>query len=420
MTFLLYGHAYAFNCQANHPGVLTRRDQLKKKEQAAEERKKKATAKAKPKSKRESKSKGTAPDEGDEKEGEDPPKEDPPARGRKRRALVEKPDGDAVEKVEPKRRASRRKLDPELEPQAPEPSGSEPTPAPKRKTRGKANAKAQAAASAATAAGDKEPEQGDKEQNEIPEKSKEAKQAPKRAPKRKAKVAKVEKEEEINTPKKTLFQSEDEGDDCENVRIDSKSGEPKPLSQIYEEDKPEEWKRTRPKKAEPSAASSAALPKDDKPAKKRRTKKTKQTTKNSVELSPFSKKEAKRRKNREENTMKEQLVEDSRVQGIFLQHMKAVDGLEIGELKKYLLRVAPKDLDKFVLDPYWGREACGVKSKELASETTLPQVSYIGRFGTAPSSNCGIVLSYVSAFLIVSWLESFVMSISFFEAIFLP
>ena len=402
--FSAYVCANALNCQADGVPVLTRRDQLKKKELAAEERKqskeaRKANAKAK------AKSKGKACDKGEE-DNEDPPKEDPPARSRKRRSSVEKPDGDAAVKAEPEKRVPRAKAKSEAKPvsEAPEPSGSEPVPKPKARGRPKAKAAAEA-----TAAAEKEPEEGDKVQNEIAEKSMEAKQAPKRAPKRaskkKAKAAKLEEEEEVNTPKKKLFESDDEAQDSEHMRIDPKSGEPKPLSQIYETDKPEEWKRTRPKKVDPSAASTTALPHDDKPAKKPKKKPAKKRE-NNVELSPSAKKEAKRRKKDEENTMREQLVEDSRVQGIFLQHMKAVDGLEVGELKKYLIRVAPRDLKKFVLDPYWGREACGVKSKELASETTLPQVCYIGRFGTAPSSNCGIVLSYISAYLLVSWLES--------------
>lgn len=399
--FSAYVCANALNCQANGVPVLTRRDQLKKKELAAEERKQsKEARKANAVAKAKAKSKGKACDKGEE-DNEDPPEEDPPARGRKRRSPVEKPDGDAAVKAEPKKRVPRAKAKSEAKPvpEAPEPSGSELVPKPKARGRPKAKAAAEA-----TVAAEKEPEEGDKVQDEIPEKSKEAKRAPKRASKKKAKAAKLEEEEEVNTPKKKLFKSEDEAQDSEHVRIDSKSGEPKPLSQIYETDKPEEWKRTRPKKVDPSAASTTTLPHDEKPAKKPKRKPAKKKEKN-VELSPSAKKEAKRRKKDEENTMREQLVEDSRVQGIFLQHMKAVDGLEIGELKKYLIRVAPKDLKKFVLDPYWGREACGVKSKELATESTLPQVCYIGRFGTAPSSNCGIVLSYISAYLLVSWLE---------------
>ena len=399
--FSAYVCANALNCQANGVPVLTRRDQLKKKELAAEERKQsKEARKANAVAKAKAKSKGKACDKGEE-DNEDPPEEDPPARGRKRRSPVEKPDGDAAEKAEPKKRVPRAKAKSEAKPvpEAPEPSGSELVPKPKARGRPKAKAAAEA-----TAAAEKEPEEGDKVQDEIPEKSKEAKRAPKRASKKKAKAAKLEEEEEVNTPKRKLFKSEDEAQDSEHVRIDSKSGEPKPLSQIYETDKPEEWKRTRPKKADPAAASTTTLPHDEKLAKKPKRKPAKKKEKN-VELSPSAKKEAKRRKKDEENTMREQLVEDSRVQGIFLQHMKAVDGLEIGELKKYLIRVAPKDLKKFVLDPYWGREACGVKSKELATESTLPQVCCIGRFGTAPSSNCGIVLSYISAYLLVFWLE---------------
>ena len=210
--FSAYVCANALNCQADGVPVLTRRDQLKKKELAAEERKqsqeaRKANAKAK------AKSKGKACDKGEE-DNEDPPKEDPPARSRKRRSSVEKPDGDAAVKAEPKKRVPRAKAKSEAKPvsEAPEPSGSEPVPKPKARGRPKAKAAAEA-----TAAAEKEPEEGDKVQNEIAEKSMEAKQAPKRAPKRASK--KKQRQPNLRRKRRSILQRRSSSSPTMKLRI---------------------------------------------------------------------------------------------------------------------------------------------------------------------------------------------------------
>ena len=68
---------------------------------------------------------------------------------------------------------------------------------------------------------------------------------------------------------------------------------------------------------------------------------------------------------------------------------------------------APKDCNKFLLDPYWGRTACGVKSKELGGDNkrSMPLVSYFASFGTASTWNVNMTLTYLlSAWLMAAWL----------------
>ena len=103
--------------------------------------------------------------------------------------------------------------------------------------------------------------------------------------------------------------------------------------------------------------------------------------------------------------MREVPKEDLKLQGIFIQHLKASHALGYDELKKYLIDMAPKDMDNFLLNPYWGRPACGAKCKALASGKNMPEVTYIGKFGTASSWNVNMVLCYISASLMASWLN---------------
>ena len=122
---------------------------------------------------------------------------------------------------------------------------------------------------------------------------------------------------------------------------------------------------------------------------------------------PFAKKEVRRRKKVEDESMREVPQEDLKLQGIFLQHLKASQDLGYEEVKNYLIGTAPKDMKEFLLNPYWGRPACGAKSKALASGKKMPEVTYIGKFGTASCWNVNVVLCYISASLMASWLKSF-------------
>ena len=75
-------------------------------------------------------------------------------------------------------------------------------------------------------------------------------------------------EENIKTPKKMLFQSDEEdGDekckagDCKEDRIaDAKTGELKKLSEIYNEDAPKQWDKSKPQKRLKSASAASTLP----------------------------------------------------------------------------------------------------------------------------------------------------------------
>lgn len=207
-----------------------------------------------------------------------------------------------------------------------------------------------------------------------------AKSAPKRAPKAKSgpkktsKAAEAEAEEsskdeiDAKTPRKELFQSDEESSDEASAhdRVDKKSGKVKPLSSIFEEDAPEQWRRSRASNDGPSASSAAAPP--PAPAVKAKGK----GRGRKAAMSPMAKKLAKKRKQAMDDVMHEQLKEDAQLQGIFCQHLKAIGSLTYDSLKEYLVTHAPKDCNKFLLDPYWGRTACGVKSKELGGTTRDP------------------------------------------------
>ena len=360
------------------------------KEQKEQEKKEAKAAKAAAKSAAEPKAKAKARgrgkkatgEEGDEEKDEAKEEENveavdekPKTRQRKRKGAAED-DEQAVAEPQAKKRAAPKA---KSEPKAP-------------RSKAKAKAKAAACVPGDVSSG------GGPEETEKSEEPKEVKKpATKRAPKRKAKAADHEEEEEIKTPKKKLFGSEDErAADPGHDRLDSKTGEVKPLQQIFEEDKVKDWAKGRPKKDDPSAASAPSKPE---PAKRGRGKKKQ-------ELSPFAKKQAKRRQKIDEETMREELKENIQMQGVFLQHLKDTEKFDFDGIKDHLLTMCPKDNKKSILDPYWGRGACGVKSKELPGK--LPQVSYIGKFGTASSKNVNMVLCYVSAFLLVSWSKWFV------------
>ena len=380
--------------------VLTRRDQLKLKESkiAEKEEAKKAKAASKPAAKRKAKAKAKAlakaeedeASEGGENEDEDvEPMAKPKARGRKRKGNQHNDENAVEEELEPKK--PKKKAQPKVKSEQP-------------KSRGRAKAKPlpKDAEEEDDGVVPSQPElDSDMKVDEVKHEA-----APKKAPKRKAKAPKTEKLENTDaemdepvTPKKELFMSSgEEEEESEHERIvDPKTGKTMPLGQIFEKDKVADWKKSRPKSAkaktsEPSAASTAD-------SKKKGQKKQ--------QLSPFTKKEIRRRKKVEDESMRDVPQEDLKLQGIFLQHLKASQDLGYEEVKNYLVGMAPKDMKEFLLNPYWGRPACGAKSKALASGKKMPEVTYIGKFGTAASWNVNVVLCYISASLMASWLKSF-------------
>ncbi|CAL1126695.1 unnamed protein product, partial [Cladocopium goreaui] len=376
--------------------VLTRRDQLKMKQAKADEKKKAQDAK-----KEEKKSKE---DPGDE--AEKPKKQ---ARGRKRTPAEPSDAGRAEPKAKGRRRTQPKDEGKEEEVENAEENQenfeieaeteTKPTSRPKRAPRAKRADPA---------------EEEKKPMAKVAPKRK-AKSAPKRAPKAKSgpkktsKAAEAEAEEsskdeiDAKTPRKELFQSDEESSDEASAhdRVDKKSGKVKPLSSIFEEDAPEQWRRSRASNDGPSASSAAAPPPAPavKPKGKGRGRK--------AAMSPMAKKLAKKRKQAMDDVMHEQLKEDAQLQGIFCQHLKAIGSLTYDSLKEYLVTHAPKDCNKFLLDPYWGRTACGVKSKELGGDNkrSMPLVSYFASFGTASTWNVNMTLTYLSAWLMAQWMD---------------
>ena len=254
-----------------------------------------------------------------------------------------------------------------------------------------------------------------------------AKQEPKRKAKAKAKaVAKsagdgcgdgLEVDESMaRTPentKKSLFQSDDDGDDDESFheRYDRKSRSVMPLRDILEQEEPTNHRKRQRGKAEPSQSAASKEEPENKPAKKKR-KQSKEKGIKKVDLSPFTKKEKNRRQKAEKEVMQQPATPDAQIQGICLQHLKNVAGLTFEDVKAYLrdkLRTdRPKD---FKIDEYWGRMACGVKVRSLGdgSMKNAPEIVYFKAYGTAPKGwNLNMALVYVSASLLVPKLIHFV------------
>ena len=368
--------------------ILTRRDQLRLKQAKDDEKKE---AKAAKKAAKEAK------ELHQDKKGEADGKTKKPGRKRKTEATDhdDHAEGDTADSEKPKKQAKRlRKAEEKQDDHVCEPEDADMVPEPKAKAKAKATAK-----------------RGAKSKAENVEKVGEAKA--KAASKRKAKAKPVPKDEEpqkddaeedsesemsVATPKKNLFQESDgeSSEESAHDRLVKKTGELKPLDQIFEDDLPSQWKRSKAAGAEP-AASSAADPAKPKGAARKQPK---------AALSPLAKKMAKKRKKAVEDTMREQLSEDKSLQAILNQHLKAVSGKTFDEVKQYLLKQGPKDCGKFVLDPYWGRTACGVKSKELGNggKKTMSLVAYFASFGTAPDWNTSMSLVYLSAWLMATWL----------------
>ena len=336
--------------------VLTRRDQLKLKESKIaekEEAKKAKAATSKPAAKRKAKAKAQALAKAEEDEASEEgvnedkdvePMAKPKARGRKRKGNQDNDENAVEEEPEPKK--PKKKAQPKAKSEQP-------------KSRGRPKAKPLP----------KDPEEEDDDvvpsqpeldsDMKVDEVKHEA--APKKAPKRKAKAPKTEKLENTDamkdepvTPKKELFQSGGEEEESEHERIvDPKTGKTMPLAMIFEEDKVAGWKKSRAKPAkaktsEPSAASTAD-------GKKKGQKKQ--------QLSPFAKKEVRRRKKVEDESMREVPQEDLKLQGIFLQHLKASQDLGY-EGEELLDRYSPQGHEGVSPQPVLGKAGlwCKVES----------------------------------------------------------
>ena len=296
------------------------------------------------------------------------------------------------------KRAPRKKAEAEeKQQQVREPEDAEMVPEPK--TKAKAKARAAAKRGARSKAEKVEKEKPTAKAKAASKRKAKAKPVPKENNEPQKDDAEQESEDEVPvaTPKKQLFQSSDDesSEESAHERFDKKTGKTKGLAEIFEDDKPSQWKRSKASVGDP-AASSAADPAQPKRAAKKK--------KPQAALSPLAKKMAKKRRKAVEDTMREQLSEDKSLQAIFRQHLKAVSGKTFDGVKEYLLKQGPKDCGKFVLDPYWGRTACGVKAKELSngSKKTMPLVAYFSSFGTAPDWNSNMSLVYLSAWLMAT------------------
>ena len=67
------------------------------------------------------------------------------------------------------------------------------------------------------------------------------------------------------------------------------------------------------------------------------------------------------------------------VQGICIQHMKAVQGLTYDEMKDYLADSIEKDFFNFKLDPYKTRSACGLQA-HLVRKDKKTEIAYFRSF----------------------------------------
>ena len=239
---------------------------------------------------------------------------------------------------------------------------------------------------------------------------------PKRQPKKNKKTDDQDDDEEKmeKTPKKALFQSddEDEEDEDENetesshLRFDPKTGKVRPLRDIFDEDEIERQnKRNKPNKDDELQVEESHGKKTKKGEKKDAKQKIKK-----VNLSPFAKKHQARRKKVEKDTMQNPATEDKQIQAICTQHMKNVLNLTYNEVKAYLRENLKNDKEKeFVLDEYCGRTACGVKVPALSTgkPKSAPMVAYFKQYGTSPANNWNLSMCcvYVSASLMAARLN---------------
>ena len=284
--------------------------------------------------------------------------------------------------------------------------GAEPAPKAKGLAKGKAKAKAKGKAKVekpkAKAA---EPKKRSKAKRNVEEEEDPA------TPRYEA-VSDHDEDEDVATPRKELFVSEDEGghDDYypTSMELDGKPGKAGRVKKALEACMPEAHMTAKRQRTQPALSTETAGSADDKPQVARK-RKTKEATVAKVNLSPFAKKEKSRRKKADEKIMKSQATEDLQMQGIMLQHMKNVEGMEDeADVKEYLItKLKDGDSNKsFRLNEYWKRPAIGVKPICLGDGmiSKAPEVAYFGKAGTCSGGwNVQCALVYTAASLMVSW-----------------
>ena len=146
----------------------------------------------------------------------------------------------------------------------------------------------------------------------------------------------------VETPKKALFQSDDDGEGPDDFsggpaphpRVDCRTGQVKPLEEIFNGDIPSRLskacKKKEPKVKADASAASAVDPKPKKGTKRRAQ----------VEISPSMKKEIRRRKKKEAEVMTHAPTEDVQIQGIFLHHLR----VPVSESPEEVQQVCPEPL----------------------------------------------------------------------------
>ena len=94
-------------------------------------------------------------------------------------------------------------------------------------------------------------------------------------------------------------------------------------------------------------------------------------------------------------------VEDKVMQGVFIEHIKATQGMAFDEIKDYLYTKIECSFNNFMLNAYMSRGAVGVKTY-LIYKTKTTEVAYFGKCGTAAGWNESTTVAYVSASLMDS------------------
>ena len=243
----------------------------------------------------------------------------------------------------------------------------------------------------------------------------------------------------METPKKALFQSDDDGshDDFDMPTppampkfLCPKTGKEKTLQEIFDNYVPAAWKRSKrqksseestkpgpptPKaksraaKAKAKAGSKAPIPKAKGKAEAKAKAKTKAKRKaqdtpshsKQVMQSPAIKKEIKRRKKKETEAMAEQAqdMKDTMMQGILVQKIKNVLGMGVEECKAHLRDTACPMYPMTYLSAYWTRSAVAIVLRDENGKATT-HLEYFG-FNKAESKNANYALAYGSAWLMV-------------------
>ena len=284
---------------------------------------------------------------------------------------------------EPKPKASTKRKETKQVAEEPEPAE------PPKKRQAKAAAKRNPAAKA---------EEAEPVATELPKTAPKAKAKGKGKAKAKAKAVALpmpssapdlEKEEEsVETPKKKLFQSEDEeeygsfaGGDERDIMAD----------ELLQEAKMRAKEEKAGKKKAPKSRAKAKAKANAKVTRK-------------ADLSPFAKKEKSRRKKAEQEVMQAGAQEDLELQGLLLQHLKNVHNLPFDGVKKYLQTQVQSKFEQFQLNSYWNRSSCGTKCLMLGDGTIrkAPEICYFGKCNNALSWNINMSLAYIAASLMVS------------------